>query len=199
MNVGDGDSNERRGFVERLLSNPGALATLVVAVLGQALFSVIFQVINNEQQEARIASNAQALSDFKSQVQNLQTPLSQHVFKLEDSVIDLRKANDEVGKRLDTVDMAGTRALALVSANQQRVMSQVDRLSDRLIMQDKVIAEMNSKSAVISPLFQQKLDEITRNISRLEDQQRRIIEALDNLYSTVSKIPPALRNVKPKE
>lgn len=199
MNAYDGDSDKSRGFVERLLSNPGALATLVVAVLGQALFSIVFQVINNEQQEARIAANAQALSDFRSQVQNLQTPLSQHVFKLEDAIIDIRRAFDTDSKRLDAVDSSGTRALAIVSANQQRVMSQVDRLGDRLIMQDKLLAELSNKSAVISPLFQQKLDEITRNISRLEDQQRRIIEALDNLYSTVSKIPPALRNVKPKE
>lgn len=199
MNVGGGDNKQRRGFIDRLLNNPGALATLVIAVLGQALFSIIFQVINNEQQEARIAANAQSLIDFKAQVNNLQTPLSQHVFKLEDLALDLRKALDELAKRLDTVDVAGTRALSLVSANQQRVMSQVDRLGDRLIMQDKVIAETNSKSAVISPLFQQKLDEITRNISRLEDQQRRIIEALDNLYSTVSKIPPVLKNKKPND
>lgn len=199
MNAGNGDSDKSRGFVERLLSNPGALATLVVAVLGQALFSIVFQVINNEQQEARIAANAQALSDFKTSVNNLQTPLSQHVFKLEDAAIDIRKAVDEVGKRLDTVDTAGTRALALVSANQQRVMSQVDRLGERIIMADKKIVEVEGKATAAAPVLQIKLEELARNISRLDEQQRRIIEALDNLYSQVSKIPPALRSKKPND
>lgn len=193
------DGSERRGFLERLISNPGALATLVIAIFGQALFSIIFQVINNEQQEARIAANAQALSDFKNQVTNLQTPLSQHVFKLEDAAIDIRKAVDEVGKRLDTVDTAGTRALSLVSANQQRVMSQVDRLGERIIMADKKIVEVEGKATAAGPVMQVKLEELARNISRLDEQQRRIIEALDNLYSTVSKIPPVLRNKKPND
>lgn len=197
MNANNGDSDKSRGFIERLLSNPGALATLVIAVLGQALFSIIFQIINNEQQEARLNANAQALSDFKSQVNNLQTPLSQHVFKVEDAVLDIRKAIDEVGKRLDTVDTAGTRALGLVSANQQRVMSQVDRLGERIIMADKKITEVEGKSAASAPILQIKIEELARNITRLEDQQRRIIEALDNLYSQVSKIPSALRSKKP--
>lgn len=188
------DPIEPRGFIEKIFSNPGAIATVVVAVLGQAIFSIIFQVINNEQQAAQIALAGAELANFKNQVNNMQTPLSAHVFKVEEGILDLRKAYDEHIKRLDALDSSGTRALALVSSNQQRVMSQVDRLGDRLLMQDRKLGELEAKST--NPVLQAKIEEIGRNEARLEDQQRRIIEALDNLYSQVSKIPPVLRNKK---
>lgn len=188
---------DHRNFVERVFSNPGAIATIFVAVIGQAIFSVVLQIINNEQQEAKIAANALALSEFKSAVNNLQTPLSNHVFKIEEAIIDIRKSDDDVAKRLDVVDTAGTRALSLVAANQQRVMSQLDRFGERLLMQDRKLTELESKAG--NPLLQAKMEELGRNETRLEDQQRRIIEALDNLYSQVSKIPPALRADPPKK
>lgn len=182
-----------RTWIERFVS-PGVIATILIAVMGQTGVSIIYQVINNEQQEAKIKANTDEAKYLREQVFTMQTPLSQKFIKLEDQVVALRNSHDELGKRLDQIDTAGTRALSLVTANQQRVMSQVDRLGDRLIMQDKVVSEIGSKTTNIVPVFQTKLDEMTRNISRIEEQQRRIIEALDNLYSTVSKIPPVLRS-----
>lgn len=167
------------------------MATLLVAVVGQGIISIILQIVNNEQQEARITANATALTDFKAAINQMQTPLSQRVFKVEDRIEEVRRAHEDQAKRIDQIDTAGTRALALVTANQQRVMAQVDRLGDRLLMQDKAIADFKGHDP--SPVFQVKFEEMSRNLVRLEDQQRRIIEALDNLYSQVSKIPPALR------
>lgn len=197
MSDHDDSHYERPGFFERLISNPGAIAAILAAIAGQAVFSIIFQITNNEQQEARITANAQALTDFKSAVNNLQTPLSGHVIKIEGEIIDIRKAIDEFAKRMDTVDVAGTRALALVAANQQRETTQVDRLAERIIMQDRKVTELEGK--VTNPVMQARIEEVNRNVGRLEDQQRRIIQALDNLYSQVSKIPPALRADPPKD
>lgn len=188
---------DRRTFIERVFSNPGAIATILLAVVGQTVVSIAFQIINNEQQEAKITANALALSEFKSAVNNLQTPLSNHVFKLEEAITDIRKVAEDLSKRLDVVDTAGTRALSLVVANQQRVMSQLDRFGERLLMQDRELVELKSKAG--NPVLSVKLEELGRNETRLEEQQRRIIEALDNLYSQVSKIPPALRAEPPRK
>lgn len=189
--------DDPRGFIERIFSNPSAMATLLVAVVGQGMISIVLQIVNNEQQEAKIAANATALTDFKTAIFQMQTPLSQRVFKVEDRIEEVRRAHEDQAKRIDQIDTAGTRALALVTANQQRVMAQIDRLGDRLLMQDKAIADFKGHDP--SPVFQAKLEEMNRNSARLEDQQRRIIEALDNLYSQVSKIPPALRANPKKE
>lgn len=171
---GDG----RRGFLERILSNPGAIATILVAVLGQAIFSIMLQITNNEQQEAKIMANASSLSEFKAAVNNLQTPLSGHVIKIESEMIDLRKALEEIGKRIDTVDNAGTRGLGLVAANQQREITQVDRLAERLIMQDRKLVELEARLA--NPQMQVQLD-------ALKEQQMRIIQALDNQYNLINE------------
>lgn len=172
------EDDDKRGIIERTLSNPSAIATILIAVLGQAIFSVMFQISNNEQQGAMIAANATALADFKAAVNNLQTPLSGHVIKLESEVIDVRKALDEIGKRIDTVDNAGTRALSLVAANQQREISQVDRLGERLIMQDRKLVELEAKQS--SPQIQVQLD-------ALKEQQLRIIQALDANYNLINE------------
>lgn len=183
--------DDKRGIVERTLSNPSAIATILIAVLGQAIFSVMFQISNNEQQAARIEANAAGLTEFKAAVNNLQTPLSGHVIKLESEVIDIRKAIEEIGKRINTVDNAGTRALALVASNQQREIAQIDRLAERIIMQDRKLVELEAKMA--SPQVQVQLD-------ALKEQQMRIIQALDNNYNLLNehlRNPDRIQNNQP--
>ena len=125
-----------KGIFGKLVENPAALVTLVLAIAGQAIFSIYFQVVNNEQQQAQIIANVQSIKDMRDQIYSMQTPLAARVIKLED--------------RMDN-------------------------------------------NAVV---FTMRADEIARNIDRLGDQQRRIVESLDTLYSEVSKIPPTLRNKK---
>lgn len=125
-----------KGVFNRLVENPAALVALVLAIAGQAIFSIYFQVVNNEQQQAQIIANVQSIKDVRDQIYSMQTPLAARVIKLED--------------RMDN-------------------------------------------NAVV---FTMRADEIGRNIDRLTDQQRRIIESLDTLYSEVSKIPPTLRSKK---
>lgn len=125
-----------KGIFGKLVENPAALVALVLAIAGQAIFSIYFQVVNNEQQQAQIIANVQSIKDMRDQIYSMQTPLAARVIKLED--------------RMDN-------------------------------------------NAVV---FTMRADEIARNIDRLGDQQRRIVESLDTLYSEVSKIPPTLRNKK---
>lgn len=165
-----------RGFIERIFANPGAVATILIAVIGQAVFSIVLQVSNNEQQESKIAANAVALAEFKAAVNNLQTPLSGHVIRLESELIDIRKAIDEVGKRLYSVDNAGTRALGLVAANQNRETAQIDRLAERIIMQDRKVTELETK--IVAPSIQ---------LEALKEQQLRILQALDNAYNLLQE------------
>lgn len=170
------EPDDERGFIERIFANPGAVATILIAVIGQAIFSIVLQVSNNEQQESKIRANTVALAEFKSSVNNLQTPLSGHVIKLESELIDIRKAIDEINKRLDTVDNAGTRALSLVAANQNRETAQVDRLAERIIMQDRKVSELENK--IVSPTIQ---------LEALKEQQLRILQALDNTYNILQE------------
>ena len=152
------NANGKKPFLERFFSTPQVVATIGMALLGQAIFSVVFQVRNNEQQAAALAANNTAIRDLRDVVYGMNTPLAQRVGKIEDRTEANTEIYRETLRRLESIDSGGTR-----------------------IAQGSLA----------------QFEAVKVNISRIEDQQRRIIEALDNLYSEISKIPPALR-AKPR-
>lgn len=175
---------EKISSAQRFFTNPTAIVSLLLAIFGQALASIYFQIINNEKQDAAINANMESVKTLREMIYSQQTPLAQRVIKLEDKVEVSTVLLAELRKNLDTIDVMGSRGLGTLNTNQQRLMAQMDRFGERLLMQDKKLGEV---------------DENKRSIVRIEDQQLRIIEALDNLYSEVSKIPPALRAPKSKK
>ncbi len=48
-----------------------ATPTVVIAVVGQAVFSIVFQIRNNEQQGAQIEANQVALATLRNEMVNL--------------------------------------------------------------------------------------------------------------------------------
>ena len=184
------ENDVKQSFIERFVTSPPAIATLLMAIFGQAMFSIYFQVVNNEQQAAGILANAGAVKELREAIYSMQTPLAQRVIKMEDKNDETLKSQIELTKRIDTIDIGGSRGLQIVISNQQRVMTQIDHISTQLSNDERKISEVENK---VNSLFNVRMEEVNRTTARLEDQQKRIIEALDNLYSEVSKIPPVLR------
>src|SRR5215475_3025704 len=89
------------------------------------------------------------------------------------------------------------------AANERDLARLDERGSRQLPLYDQRLKLLESQSqnytAIINELQRYnttmpiQLESLKSNYNRLEDQQRRIIEALDNLYSQVTKIPPVLR------
>lgn len=145
-------------WLEKLLSG-SSMATILVALVGQALFSIILQVKNNEQQTAAIEANRAAIHNLEYNITNLQTPLSALVLKMEGRV----SANEAAAKlvdsqyqelfkriennslllssRIDIIDK-GTRALELISSNQQRVIITLDRLGEKVNLLEGRVNEL---------------------------------------------------------
>lgn len=172
------DKPKEQSFVERVFSG-SAIATILIALVGQSILSIVYQIVNNEQQAAQITANLVAVKNLESNVYNLSTPLSNRVFKLEDRFEAAERRHDELGKRVDQIDTAGTRALGLVTANQQRVMGQLDRLGERQIMMDRKLGDIDSKSITT---MQNRVEAMEQNIKRIET----LIERLHPLRT----VPP---------
>jgi len=155
----------RKTWLEQLLSG-SAIATILVALIGQAMLSVVYQIINNEQQAASIHEIVTAQRNFE------------HAVK--DKFEDLVRRYDENNRRLEQIDTVGTRALSLVNANQQRVMTQLDRFSERMIMLDKKIGDTDLSSIV---KVQGLVDLIAANVKRLDEQQTRMSSIIEEMRS----------------
>ncbi len=159
-----------QSWVTKVFTGP-ALATILVALIGQAAFSIVYQIVNNEQQNAALLRNETAIKDLKDSINDMRTPLSIRVFKLEDNLTNVVMQNAashlEMNKRIDQMDTIGTRALAIVSNNQLRVMSQLDRLAERIMLTDKRIGEADVAPTLIK--LQAQIDVMSQNIKRIEE------------------------------
>ena len=181
----------RSAWGEALFSGSG-LATILVALIGQAVVSIVFQIKNNEQQAALIEANRVAVETLSHQIVNLQTPLSSMVLRMDGRLsgleVELKNldarltaSDSTISGRIETIDRGGTRGLEIVSSAQQRALSQLDRQSER----------MNNLEGRLGDMLL-----IRQDIKRLDEQQARIIQVLDNQYNMLNdmarqlKLPP---------
>lgn len=137
----------------------------LIPVLGSVF---IYQVINNEKQDAEIEAIALATKILNDSIFSFNTPLSARVIKLEDRFDEVWRAEQGLARHVDTIDASGTRALIAIDITQQRSLAQVDRISERLIMNDKAMVEM---AATIKSL-QEKVEEPTRRGLGRSDKTR---------------------------
>lgn len=172
-----------------------AAATILVALVGQAAFSIVFQIRNNEQQSAAIEANKVAVMTLRNEIVNLQTPLSTLVLRMDGRLsaveaeyknMDQRLTANDAGTnaRIDNIDKNGTRAMELVTANQTRVFAQLDRLGERMNTTDTRVNEVQSRGVLV---LQNQVDLIRQDIKRLDEQQSRILQVLDNQYNTLNE------------
>lgn len=133
--------NAHRTWLETLLTGPSVIAILI-ALVGNAVFSIIFQIKNNEQQDAAIHANATEIHSFENNVINLQTPLSAMVVRLETRLISLEARLNTSEARVETIDKNGTRAMESVLSTQQRMLQASDRFADRLLLVDQRLNEL---------------------------------------------------------
>jgi hypothetical protein len=115
---------------------------ILIALVGNAVFSIIFQIKNNEQQDAAIHANATEIHSFENNVINLQTPLSAMVVRLETRLISLEARLNTSEARVETIDKNGTRAMESVLSTQQRMLQASDRFADRLLLVDQRLNEL---------------------------------------------------------
>ena len=97
---------DRRSGVNKFLSG-GGLVAVIMFLVGQATFSIVYQIINNEQQQAAIIANQVQLKTLRDEIANMQTPLSSVVLRLEARVV----ATEIETKRLDSAMMNASTAL----------------------------------------------------------------------------------------
>lgn len=199
--------NNNKGWMDRFVSSPSAMATILIALVGQAAFSIVYQIVNNEQQAAQIELGKVAITTLRSEIVNLQTPLSSIVLKLESRVSAIESDHKNMEARMtasdaattarvDAIDRSGTRGLDALVTTTKRNSDQLDRLAERAIMQDKKLNEFELRSIT---QIQSQLDQFKLIIQRVEEQQGRIIQALDSMYATQTEMlrsipkPPAKR------
>ena len=181
-------------WLEKMLTGSAA-ATILVALVGQAVFSIVFQIRNNEQQTALIEANKVSIATLRNEIVNLQTPLSTLVLRMDGrlSALEADSKNTAVrldhsdalqSARVDNIDKNGTRALDVVSANQQRMVTAIDRLEARLSSVDTRVTDVQGKGVLV---LQNQVDLIRSDIKRIDEQQQRILSTLDQQYTTLNE------------
>ena len=149
---------DRRSGVNKFLSG-GGLVAIIMFLVGQATFSIVYQIINNEQQQAAILANQVQLKTLRDEIANMQTPLSQVVLRLEARVtaneIEQKRLDSVVANtitaihtRIDSIDRSGTRGLENTVAAVSRVVTATDRNSDRILALDKRIGDVENRSVI---------------------------------------------------
>lgn len=101
----------------------------------------------------------------------------------------IREHQREVDANVARLDERGSRTLPIV---EQRLTMLETVVNSRT----KLIEDLLKTSSQVSPLEQAAFDRITDRLLRVEDQQKRIIEALDNTYNILQE---HLRNETPKQ
>jgi hypothetical protein len=169
MNNGT-DPGKKRSIFDTLLTG-SSLATILTALIGQAVLSIAYQITNNEQQASSIRANEHRIIALEVESHNQEERLN--------------RAIAIVGARLDNIDIKGTRALDVVSSNQQRVISQVDRLNDRMNQTDTRVAEVQGRGVT---QLQGQIDLVNQNIKRIDEQQTKMASTLDDLYKAIQSL-----------
>lgn len=98
--------------------------------------------------------------------------------------------------RLESVEQSQRDQDRNISRIDDRGSRQIPQLEQRLAHIESMVLTQNAKidsfvqqSQNLTPLQQAVLDGVKQSIARIEDQQRRMIEALDTLYSKVTDQP----------
>lgn len=133
--------SETRGWLERLFNNPSAVMALVLAVVGQALFTGYYQVRHNERVNEEMRHQAEL--------------------------------HQQLDKRIEDLNRGGTSQMALVIERQSTNIASISKLNDRL----------NNLE-----MLRTQIEIMKVTLSRLEDQQMRMLQALDNTYNTVQEL-----------
>ena len=160
--------------------NAPAVVTIIIAVVGQMFASVWWAA----SESARITATEEALKRLENNVVSLNTPLSVRVITLEKRVEDGIRDNTEQNKRIEAMDQQGTRALALISSNQQRGLAQLDRIAERVLLQDKRLGDIEGQMLY---KIQSQIDGVTENIKRVEEAARQIKSIVDAQSSAMNE------------
>lgn len=182
----------RESGVNKFLSG-GGLVAVIMFLVGQATFSIVYQIINNEQQQAAIIANQVQLKTLRDEIANMQTPLSSVVLRLEARVVAteietkrldsaMMNASTALNARLDGMDRTGTRGLENTTSAVTRLSVAIDRNGDRLAILDKRIGDVENRSVI---QLQGQLELIRENIKRIDDQLTRTVQALDATYNSL--------------
>jgi hypothetical protein len=190
-------------LIEKFLSS-SVVATILIALMGQAAVSVLYQVINNEQQAANIKTNEVMISNLKHEIYNLQTPLSVIVVRMEARIAttenDIKRLVENthstdtlLSTRIDQMDRVGTRALEATAAALQRVTMTQDRVVTRIEGLDKRVGDFENRTVL---QLQGQLDMIRENIKRIDEQLLRTVQSLDATYNMLQD---HLRQMAPQQ
>lgn len=183
-----------RTWADRLTSG-GTIVSILIALIGQAVFSIVWQIRNNEQQEAKIQANMVAINTLRSEIVNLQTPLSAMVLKMEGRVGALEmqyphmekllsSQDEKMGARLEAIDKGGTRELTAVIASITRLSAQTDRNSDRITATEKGITDLQSQITIANTV-----------VANINIRLDKIVQVLDSAYDKLNEL---IRNTPPQ-
>lgn len=160
--------------------NVPAIVSIIIAIVGQMFVSIWWAA----GESARITATTEAVKRLENNVISLNTPLSVRVITLEKRVEDFI---NEYVKRIDQIDQQGTRALATIISNQQRISGTLDRLGERVLLQDKRISEIEGRAVY---QIQSQIDVINTNIKRVDEisqQTKRLLDAQNAALSEFFK------------
>jgi hypothetical protein len=173
-----------------------SLATILVALIGQATFSIVYQIKNNEQQAASIEKVAIAQTTLRNEIVNLQTPLSMMVLKMEGRlagleaeqkmmIVRMEQADAALHTRIEAIDRGGTRALEVVVENQKRVLATLDRMQERMNQTDARVNDVQGRGVLV---LQNNIDNLARDIKRLDELQVQLAKAFDAQTATLQEL-----------
>lgn len=134
------------------LKSSGAQTSLLVALLGQATAGLVFQVTNNEQQQAAIIANRVALQEWKDADAALNTAFGQKFVKLEDTVNDAIRRSEAlqspIGQRFILLESRAIEAINIGTERARqidRLAEQVSQMNDRFIGMERRVQEIELK------------------------------------------------------